>query len=184
MLTVVDPIIIMTVCDENTSWYFHFHWYEEVYYAPITNFMCGSVGSSHICIPKFWHWFGCISDFPFCFQTINLDQTLVLITILNLVPMQWHWWRLVYSLVIYILGKWRHIALVRIEWYWSKVFSKNNGYHHGFPFHWMIPYRKPCTGFYILYWLPEGWFYWCWIRPTFYLHQVQGIPFKALLRGY
>ena len=35
--------------------------------APITNFLCGSVGSSHMCIPKFWHWFRFISIFPILF---------------------------------------------------------------------------------------------------------------------
>ena len=36
---------------------------KRYYEASITNFLCGSVGSSHICIPNFWHWFGFISDF-------------------------------------------------------------------------------------------------------------------------
>ena len=31
------------------------------------NFMGGSVGSIHICIPKFWHWFEFISDFSILF---------------------------------------------------------------------------------------------------------------------
>ena len=31
--------------------------------ASIPKLLCESVGSSHICIPNFWHWFGFISDF-------------------------------------------------------------------------------------------------------------------------
>ena len=33
------------------------------YEASISNFLFGSVGSSHSFIPNFWHWFGFISDF-------------------------------------------------------------------------------------------------------------------------
>ena len=29
----------------------------------ISSFLCGPFGSSHICIPNFWNWFGFISDF-------------------------------------------------------------------------------------------------------------------------
>ena len=35
--------------------------------ASIPSFLCGSVGSSHIWIPNFWHWFGFISDFYILF---------------------------------------------------------------------------------------------------------------------
>ena len=33
----------------------------------IPNFLCLSVDSLHICIPKFLHWFGFISDFSILF---------------------------------------------------------------------------------------------------------------------
>ena len=36
-------------------------------YASIPSFLFGSVGSSHIWIPNFWHWFGCISNFSMLF---------------------------------------------------------------------------------------------------------------------
>ena len=35
--------------------------------ASITNFLCGSVGYLHLCIPNFRHWIGFISDFPILF---------------------------------------------------------------------------------------------------------------------
>ena len=38
----------------------------------ITNFLCGSVGSLNICIPKFRHWFGFISDFTILFTNHRL----------------------------------------------------------------------------------------------------------------
>ena len=36
-------------------------------YESISNFLCGSVGSSHICIPNFQHWFGFIGNFSILF---------------------------------------------------------------------------------------------------------------------
>ena len=71
--------------------------------ASIANFLCGSVGSSHICIPNFWHWFGFINDFLFCFQAINLSQTPLLTPTLNQVSTQYHQYILVYSFFLYIM---------------------------------------------------------------------------------
>ena len=41
---------------------------KRLYDASITNFLCCSVRSCHISIPKLWHWFGFISDFPTLLQ--------------------------------------------------------------------------------------------------------------------
>ena len=40
---------------------------DRYYDTSITRFLCGLVGSSHIWIPNFQHWFGFISDFSVLF---------------------------------------------------------------------------------------------------------------------
>ena len=63
----MDLVVSRKVRYETTIWSFHCHWDEQVFWFSITSFLCGSVGSSHIWIPNFRHWFGFISDFSIIF---------------------------------------------------------------------------------------------------------------------
>ena len=48
--------------------------------ASIPSFLCGSVYSSHIWIPNFWHSFGFISDFPILFPNHKTFPNSIIIT--------------------------------------------------------------------------------------------------------
>ena len=63
----MEIFVSSRVRDDSTSRSFHFHWDKSSSDVSIPSFLCGLVGSSHILIPNFWHWFGFISDFHILF---------------------------------------------------------------------------------------------------------------------
>ena len=109
--------------------------------ASITNFLCRSVDSSHICIPKCWHWFGFIIDFyiiflnhkPFPKSSIDNSPES---SVNEVTPVSIG----VFTCFVYSRRNGGTVHYSEANDIGIK-FIQNNGYHHDFPFQSLMPSR-------------------------------------------
>ena len=124
----MDLVVSRRVCDKPTSWSFHFHWYEQVfwyldYQLPVwIGWVIAYLNSKLLVLVWIYQWF---------FYPISKPQALSKLQYYRLSKIKCqrsntcaH--RSIHMFCIF-WEEWRHSALLWSEWYWSKVGSKTMG---------------------------------------------------------